>query len=421
MFVLIYDLLLLFVGLLASSFLLWDYLFRKKYRNSLAARLGFGDIPQFSGEKVIWLHACSMGEMKVAKALATQIRKEHPEKKIVVSSITETGQAEAKKIIKEADGFFYLPLDFSCIISRIVKKVHPELLIIAESEFWYNLVRAVKEDGGRVALVNGKISEKSAKRFAKVSFFTKRLFSYFDVLCLQSEDYLPRFLTLPIDPKKIQVTGNLKFDAKIPHLQESEKLQLQKDLGIQKEDVVITIGSSHEGEEDLILSELAKVQKQIPQLKILLVPRHPHRFSKVAEFLAQMNLSFGTFSQKNAEGKRIVLVDAMGVLCKCYELSHIAIVAGSYTESVGGHNILEPLEFGVPVIFGPHMHSQPELTTMVLSKMAGFQSRYSELSDHVLQLLQDKKLYDNMSKSGLVIMQEVKGAAQKTWNIVSFS
>ena len=211
----------------------------------------------------------------------------------------------------------------------------------------------------------------------------------------------------------------MKFDAKIPHLQENEKIKLQKDLGIQKEDLVITVGSTHEGEEELILSELAKVQKQIPQLKILLVPRHPHRFAKVAELLTQKNIPFGTLSQKNAEGKRIVLVDAMGVLCKCYELSSIAIVAGSYTEAVGGHNILEPFEFGVPVIFGPHMHSQPELTTMVLSKGAGYQSRYSELSDHVLQLLQDRKLYDTMSKLGLELMQEVKGAAQTTWHIIS--
>ncbi len=409
----IYDLALLIYLLFYLPKFLWETLRHRKHRKSFLEKLGI-KLPAFSlpadGVR-IWVHSISMGETKAVAPLVEQIRKQMPNASIVISTTSETGLGEAKRSMPELDHYFYLPLDFSWTIKRLVKKMKPDLLILVESDFWYNLVSYNK----KVVLVNGKISEISQSRFRLFSFFSQRLFSQFDLFCLQSRRYADRFENLGVAPAKIIVTGNLKFDQPFPHI-DLERWKI--DLGIQLGGKVITLGSTHDPEEDRLIAALEPLLNRFPTLKILLVPRHPERFAAVAALLEKKGIPFARFSDHAPKqgNERIILIDAMGILSACYQLSDIAIVGGSYVTHVGGHNIFEPAALGIPVLFGPHMETQKDLVEVVVQGGAGKQVALQELTSTVEQMLAYPDA--QMKQAGLKLAEEVHGATQRTWKSI---
>lgn len=331
-----------------------------------------------------------------------------PSASIVISITTETGLAEAKRSMPELDHYFYLPLDFSWTMRRLTNRIKPDLLILVESDFWYNLVSYNK----KVVLVNGKISETSQSRFKFFSFFTKKLFSEFDLFCLQSQRFASRFEALGVCPSQIVVTGNLKFDQPCPRLDID---RWRSDLGITPQDKVITLGSTHDPEEEQLISAIEPLFDQFQNLKILLVPRHPERFSAVAALLDKKKIHYAKFSDHLPKqgNERVLLIDAMGILSACYRLSDIAIVGGSYVRHVGGHNIFEPAALGIPVLFGPHMETQKDLVDIVVHSGAGKQVPLSGLASTLEQML--KTPPHEMKKAGLKLAEEVQGATERTW------
>ena len=410
---LFYDLSLLIYTLVSLPKFIWEAIRYRKHRKSFLEKLGF-KLPVFSlphdGVR-IWVHSISMGETKAVAPLVEQIRQQIPHASIVISTTTETGLAEAKRSMAELDHYFYLPLDFSWTIKILTRRIKPDLLILVESDFWYNLVSYNK----KVVLVNGKISETSQKRFQFFSFFSRRLFSQFDLLCLQSQRYESRFLQLGVAPSKIVVTGNLKFDQPFPHL---DIQRWKSDLGIHPQDRVITIGSTHDPEEDQLITALEPLFDQFLNLKILLVPRHPERFAAVAALLEKKKIHFAKFSDHLPKqgNERIILIDAMGILSACYQLSDIAIVGGSYVSHVGGHNIFEPAALGIPVLFGPHMETQRDLVDVVVHSGAGKQVPLSHLTSTVAEMLKNPPL--EMKKAGLKLAEEVQGATGRTFKSI---
>ncbi|MBF5060104.1 3-deoxy-D-manno-octulosonic acid transferase [Candidatus Neptunochlamydia vexilliferae] len=373
-----------------------NFFFKGKYRKSLAARLK-GKAPQGDKKLVIWLHAVSMGETKALSTLVPHIRRSHPDAFIFVTTVTETGQEEAKKIISEADAIHYLPFDFSWVINPFVKILKPDLLILVEGDYWLNLLIAVKKEGGKVVVANGKLSEKSLKRYLAFRSFSRPLFNTVDHFCLQGETYLERFLKLGIPPEKLTITGNLKFD--IPAKQ-GKTLSLPLEEG----DKVITLGSTHEGEETLLLKQLAPFLAKDPHLKVLVVPRHPERFKRVKSLINH---------------PQVTVIDQMGVLPACYALSHLAIVGGSFVKGVGGHDVFEPAKMGVPSLFGPYMHTQVELDRALTQAGAGIKVDAAHLPAIVEKLLNDPKLHEEMGERGKAFAQKAVGAAFRTWNILS--
>ena len=289
---------------------------------------------------------------------------------------------------------------------------------MCESDFWYHLLKIAKEKGVHIALVNGKVSERSSRRFQKIPFFTRRIFSNFDVLCLQSERYLERFTSMGIPSKKMHVTGNLKFDAPTQRMGDSELQALKASLGITEEDCVLVVGSTHAPEEELILTALEPVWKKLPRLKVLIVPRHPERFNEVAHLFQERALPFRRFSEKKKGDQRLVLVDAMGYLNQCYQIADLALVGGSFVSHVGGHNIFEPALFGVPVLFGPHMHSQPDLKELILSAKAGKEVQIEKLPDTLLEFLEDPSLHHKYSYASQNLATSVQGATQRTFEYI---
>ncbi|HSX12125.1 MAG TPA: glycosyltransferase N-terminal domain-containing protein, partial [Rhabdochlamydiaceae bacterium] len=250
---LFYDCALFMLGLAAIPKLLWNLIKKGKYRTSFAARFGFR-LPEINADKkgpVIWMHAISVGESKAIAPLFSALAKKHPDATFFVSSTTETGHEEAKRCLKGADGYFFLPLDFSWIMKKTIQRLKPDLLILGEGDFWYQLLKESKKRGASCLLVNGKISERSASRFLKVPFFSKPLFRLLDALCVQSFRYAERFLSLGIEKQKISITGNLKLDASPKVLTIEEKKRWREQLHLAPEDRILVIGSTHPKEEEL--------------------------------------------------------------------------------------------------------------------------------------------------------------------------
>ncbi len=373
------------------------WIWKEKKRAHIAERIGL-KLPALS-PATIWIHAVSMGETRAVMQLVTELQKNHS---IVFSTTTETGLAEAKKLFPNIAGHFILPIDFSWTIRRLRKKINPRLLVLVESDFWYNLITL---GAPKVVLVNGKISERSANRFQKLRFLARKIFTPISLFCVQSENYKDRFCRIGIPASKIAVTGNLKLDAPATPI---DKEQWRKRLSIDPQDRVITLGSTHDCEEELLLDALASLP-----LKILLVPRHPERFDAIADLLKRKGIDFVRYSEgKPDPSKRVVLVDAMGILNACYQLSELAIVAGSFTSRIGGHNIFEPAALGVPVIFGPHMHSQKELVDLVLGAQAGRQVTIEELRSLIEEFLKNPPAA--MAEAGRKLAQKSQEATSRT-------
>lgn len=414
----IYEICLILIGLIALPKFLYELIFKGKYRKSLLKRFGSGFPLIKKGDRpLIWIHAVSLGETKAVAALAKKVRSELRNPLIVFSTTTETGYVEACRSIP-ADHHVYLPFDFGWVIKPIMRRTAPDALILCESDFWYNFISSAKKAGAYVALVNGKISTKSLERFKKVPFFTKPLFRCIDLLCVQSNLFRQRFEDLGISPEKIAVTGNMKFDGDYSKLPGAQLSAWRKELGIKAEDPVLVVGSSHNPEETLLLKVMMQVWQKCPNLKVMIVPRHPERFNEVAGILQKNNINFRRLSQKCSDTMPVILIDAMGLLRKCYQLADIAIVAGSYTAKVGGHNILEPSWYGVPVIFGPHMHSQPDLLDLVKEYKAGLQVSIDDLADVLVNLINQPDECKALGNAGLRLAGDVHGATGKTWELI---
>lgn len=414
----LYDLALWVYALFMLPKMLYQRIVHGKYRNVMTKRFGFG-FPNISKKekKLIWIHAVSVGETKAVAALAKKLKKELNDPIIVVSSVTDTGYAEAQRSLPFANYHVYMPFDLYFLIFPIIKRIKPDLVILSESDFWYNFLRCSKKYGAKLALVNGKISQKSLARFLNVPGFAKKLFSLLDVICVQNQLYRDRFLELGLDPKKIVVTGNMKLDEVYPKLQPTELTEWRKQLGITSETQVLVAGSTHDPEEKMLLDALKEIWEKNPNLKVLIVPRKPERFSEVAALLSKRNIPFGRFSSLGvATGQeKVILIDTMGLLRKCYQLADVAFVGGSFTEKVGGHNIIEPCWYGVPVVFGPYTHTQTEFVSLVQEYRAGMQIPSDKFSQVLTSLLEDAPKRQELGQGGIRLVSEMSGATAKAY------
>lgn len=416
-----YEISLILLGLAALPKMLYMRLLHNKYRQSFSKRFG-KDFPRIekNGRYLIWIHAVSVGETKVAASMVKMLKAELNNPLIVVSSVTETGHAEAQRSIPLADHHVYLPFDFGWIMKPIIKKVSPDLVILCESDFWYNFLNTAKKQGAQVALINGKISEESMKLFKKAAWFSERLFALIDVFCIQNRHYKERFEDLGVPPEKITVTGNMKFDDACPQLTPEQLNAWKKQLGIREGDQVLVIGSTHDPEEKQFLALLQDLWQDHPKLKVILVPRHPERFNEVASIIQRQNISFQRFTSMNGQDPvKVILMDAMGLLRKCYQLADVALVGGSFTNKVGGHNIMEPSWYGVPVLFGPFMHAQPELVELVEEYGSGEQVGMGNLGIVLDNILKNAEKRQSLGKAGLKLVSDMNGATRKTWQVIT--
>ncbi len=296
----IYDLILFFFTLFVSI---------KKPHH---LRRIFGKVPDPKGKEVVWIHAVSVGEAKSIQSLFRSLRTVYPHLFFLVTTTTATGQAEAVRSLPTADAFAFLPIDLQCIVNRWAKKLHPKLFILVETDFWPNLLSAIKKTGGKTVLVSGKLSERSAKGFATFHFFARKLFCRLDLLLLQNEEHAERFRPF-VDPARIHIGGNLKLDYCPTQVDVSSYRQK-----IALTEPAITLACTHAPEEEELLDRLP-----LDRFFLFLVPRHPERFEEVAQILEKKKISYFRWSRLSERrgGERVLLIDAMGLLPICYSLS----------------------------------------------------------------------------------------------------
>jgi len=355
----------------------FQYLKRPKKLKKRWLREKFGFIKGGLGG-IIWIHAVSVGEVMAAIPLLKKLREKYPSKSLMLSTITDTGQKVARERVPEGTMVFYLPFDIPIILKRVFERMRPELLITIETELWPNLFRISRQYGIPVILLNGRISEKSFKGYKKASFFMKEVLSNVALFCMQSEMDAERISSIGVNEGRIKVLGNFKFDikppSKIPEWSEGMK------------GPVLIAGSTHDGEEEFLISVYMKLKKDFTDLNFILAPRHPERFKNVEDLLRSKGVSFikrsalstsnptlpplvkggeGGFSELRTPNSElqsfkgiVILLDTVGELSAVYGISDIAIIGKSF-KGYGGQNPLEPAYWGKPIVCGLHMENFP--------------------------------------------------------------
>ena len=315
--------------------------FKQKYKLSIPARFFLFNNSRFEKENGIWFHVCSLGEARALKPILQLVENQD----IKITTITQTGQAEAKKYNADVR---YLP--YEMFLPFWIKK--QKLLVVLEAEFWFMLFIVAFSRGTKVVMLNARISDKSANKYLQFAWFYKKMLSKVDMIYAQSEVDKNRFIAL--GARNIKVIGNIKLAGEIAKTKEYKKPTLE----------TMVAGSTHDGEEESVLKAFVEYRKQ-GESKLIIVPRHPERFEDVyklmKEYSSKYDLSLSRFSQTKELESDMVLADAMGELNNIYAISDIAILGGAFREDVGGHNPLEPAFFGCKIITGKHFFHQKEL------------------------------------------------------------
>ncbi len=368
---LLYSLVLGIVLLLSLPYWLYQMLRHGKYRRGISERMG--NVPARLGSlanaRVIWIHAVSVGEVFAVSGLIEQMRRSLPQYRILVSTTTDTGQDLARKHFGQQN-VFYFPMDFAFAIRPYLRVLRPELVVLAETEFWPNFLRLVHASGARLAVVNARISDRSWPRYQRYRWALERMLAHIHLFLAQTDQDRARLQSIGADPSRVHVTGNLKFDVTLPPpppIVESIRQSLSRDNA----GPVLVCGSTVEDEEAPLLKAFENLRVSHSKAVMILAPRHPERFETVAALLEQMGIPFHRRSKWQSEplAGGVLLVDTIGELASLYGLADIAFVGGSLVPR-GGHNIIEPAQHGVAIVTGNHTENFRDIIGLFQSRDA---------------------------------------------------
>ena len=417
----LYNTLLTLAVIISSPFFALKILTTSRYRRGLSQRLGFSykSISKMLGdEKPLWIHAASVGEVLGSLPIIEGIKQVKPQLPILLSTMTATGNDMAKKRASGVKTITFFPLDHPWAVRRAISLVNPRAFLMAETEIWPNFLMELGRRGIPVLLFNGRISTRSLQWYKRFRFFLNSPLTTISAFCMQSSLDAQRITEIGANPERVTVTGNIKFDQSPPQITQEERETLLQTLGLHAGQPILIAGSTHRGEEEFMLSILRRLSPQYPDLVLILAPRHLERVREVEVLLKREKIPWKRKSQLRAEGKKegvmVILLDTLGELAKLYSIGTLIFVGGSLVR-VGGHNILEPLFFKKPVLFGPFMDHFREISDEVLRRGAGVQIRESEeMVLHAKTLLEDASLRSNMGKCGFEIIRDNRGATSKT-------
>ncbi|MDD3344968.1 MAG: 3-deoxy-D-manno-octulosonic acid transferase [Candidatus Omnitrophica bacterium] len=409
-----------FISLVFVLALLPVYLIKGKFHKGFSRRIGF--LPRgLDLDRPIWIHAVSVGEASSVKGLVAQLRKEYPRKKLVISTVTATGNKIARALAGEGDFLTYLPLDFGFIVSRVIKRIKPSLFIIAETEIWPNLIRHLHENNVPVVTVNGRISDKSYSGYRMIKPLIRPVLRLVDFFCVQSATDADRLCSLGVEKEKVRVTGNVKFDIELGH--ETDSSRIRRELYLVPEDKLWVCGSTHQGEEEIIIEAYAQALKSVPGLKLLIAPRHTERRQKVAAAVSAHSFtpvfisSLGGFCPACA-GRAIFILDIMGELQSYYSAADAVFVGGSLVKT-GGHNIIEPAARKKPVLFGPHMFNFRDISRIFLENKAGIMVHDAKsLAFEIKRILGEDLPARQMAERAYQLIVANKGATMRNIEVI---
>jgi 3-deoxy-D-manno-octulosonic-acid transferase len=387
-----------------------------KYRKGLGERLG--QVPSrlrlpAKQESTIWIHAVSVGEVLAVAGLLEELQRRLPQHKIFISTTTDTGQSLARKRFGD-DRVFYFPMDFAFAISPYLRALRPQLVVIAETEFWPNFIRLTRASGARIAVVNARISNRSWPNYRRFRGLLRRVLVDVDLFLAQTQEDATRLEGIGAAADRVRVTGNLKFDIPLP-VALAIVGTLRKSITASGAGPVLVCGSTVDGEESLLLKAFENVLVQHPRAVMILAPRHPERFPAVAELIEQMSIGFCRRSSWNGgalQGK-IFLLDTIGELAAIYALADIAFVGGSLVPR-GGHNIIEPAQHGVAIVVGNHTENFRDIVSLFESRSAVRIVGTAELPLVFLELLANDEERRSLGERAAETTQSQIGATART-------
>ncbi len=390
--------------------LLWRAKKNPAYAKNWPQRFGYLNT-QVRG--CIWLHAVSVGESLAAVPLLKSLQKTYADIPILITTTTPTGADRIRAVFGNEIALSYFPYDLPGALKRFLDTCQPRLLILMETELWPNLLHYCGKRKVPVLLANARLSARSAQRYQRIASITRDMLQNITMAAVQTETEAARFVTLGLAPDRIEVTGSIKFDLEVPKDLNERGALLRAQWGTARP--IWIAASTHEGEEEQILNALAIIRKSLPQVLLVLVPRHPSRFIRAAELCKQRGHTITLRSENKAcdSVTSVFMGDSMGELLLLYAASDVAYVGGSLVKT-GGHNPLEPAAIGLPILMGPHLFNFLAISEQLqlANAMVVIQTA-EQLAEKVLELLQDKILSNQMGENGRKFVAQNRGALAK--------
>jgi 3-deoxy-D-manno-octulosonic-acid transferase len=408
----------LVVWLFLTPWLCWQAWFHRKPPAGMAAKwFGPAAQPLLDGSKpVAWFHGVSVGEIHLLRQVVAKFRSRFPHWQCVVSTTTRTGHAEACKHFADLPVIFW-PFDFTWAVNAALRTIRPGLVVLSEGEIWPNFVAAAHKRGIPIALINGRMSPRSARRFAIFRGLLKGVFTRIDLIGAQSEEYRRQYERL--GAPAVVTTGNIKYDGVNLERKNAKTLALRTLFSLSPDALVWVAGSTQDPEEALCIDIYRHARTAYPQLRLILVPRHPERFDEVAHKLQRSGLPFvrrsGVRTGEPPPADAIILVDTIGELSAVWGLADLAFVGGSLDGKRGGQNMIEPSAYGAAVLFGPHTWNFKQTVSDLLARQAAIQVQdRAGLQAEVLRLLGDSALRARLGHAARDFVLSQQGATERT-------
>jgi len=399
---------------LALPFYLWKGRATGKYLATFRERLGRlpEGIPR--GGPSVWIHAVSVGEVLAARVLVAPLKQRFPGHRVVVSTTTMTGQAVARASLRGADALFYAPFDWPGPVRRVLAAFEPSLLLLVETELWPNLIHEARRRGARIAVVNGRISDRSYGRYRLARVFLRRVLAEVDLLLMQTAEYARRVAEIGALAERVRVVGNLKYDA----LERASVPEgLAGLLGLDGRGPLLVAGSTVAGEEEPVLAAFRRVRETWPEARLVIAPRHPERFDEAAARVEAAGFRCARRTRLEDapwRGAEVLLLDTIGELAGLYAAATVVFVGGSLAPA-GGHNVLEPAVAGKAVLVGPHMENFQEIADRFREEGALVQvASAADLAPALLGLLADPDRRDEIGRRARALVERNRGALAAT-------
>ncbi len=390
----------------------------------------YGRVPSQIQQKTdlagcIWMHAASVGEVGVLARVLTHLAGQTPELPVVVTTMTSTGRDRARQLLSGQADHCYLPLDAPALVNRTVRGLHPQVLIIAETELWPNLISRVARYGAPIVMVNARLSARTHRRYRRVGAGMKRILNNISVICVKSEADRERFVALGADPGRVRVTGDLKYEP-LSGVVDTPLEDRRDRLGLPAGRPVFTAGSTRQGEEAFVLEAFEEAVRHVDDLLLVLAPRYPRRADEVFELVTERGLRClkrttwleetsgdeGDEMDIPGNGIEVLLLDTLGELERFYAAADVAFVGGSLVPA-GGHNLLEPAVYGVPVLFGPHTEETAGADLLLLEAVGGVRVEDGRsLGEEVASLVGDRERRNMMGQAGREAVRQGRGALE---------
>ncbi|HPE79384.1 MAG TPA: lipid IV(A) 3-deoxy-D-manno-octulosonic acid transferase [Gammaproteobacteria bacterium] len=403
----LYTFLLYLVFPLVLLRLLWRSIKAPAYRERWLERLGLFTPPGAWGG--LWIHAVSVGEVQAVLPLIRQLLADNPGLPITVTTTTPTGSARVVEQLGEQVFHVYFPYDLPLALTGFIRRVRPRALLMVETEIWPNLLHSCRRHGVYTLLANARLSARSAQRYARLGRFTRDTFAHIDCIAAQTEADAARFRALGVAADRVFVTGSIKFDIRIPASLEEQVEVLRREWGGRP---VWVAGSTHEGEDELVLQAHHQVLSSFPNALLILVPRHPERFERVAGLCKREHLKLARRSRHGSYGTQtqVYLGDTMGELPVVIGSADVAFIGGSLVPT-GGHNMLEAAAQGVAVCFGPHVFNFAAISELLVAEGAARRvGDEVELAQQVIAWFRDASARAEAGENGRRVVRQNRGA-----------